>query len=42
MLPLKQNNSIEVRVDQVENRVLVVELLGFEQVLENATVVGEF
>jgi hypothetical protein len=42
MLPLKQNNSIEVRVDQVKNRVLIVELLGFEQVLENAAVVGEF
>jgi hypothetical protein len=42
MLPLKENNSVEVGVDQVENRVLVVELLRLEQVQENAAVEGEF
>jgi hypothetical protein len=42
MLPLKQNNSVEVRVDQVEDRILVVELLRLEQVQENAAVEGEF
>jgi hypothetical protein len=30
MLPLKENNSVEVGVDQVENRVLVVKLLRLE------------
>jgi hypothetical protein len=30
MLTLKQNHSVKVGVDQVENRVLVVKLLGLE------------
>jgi hypothetical protein len=42
MLPLKQNNSVEVRIDEVEDRVLIVELLRLEQMQENAAVEGEF
>jgi hypothetical protein len=42
MLPLKQNDPVEVRVDEVEHRVLVVKLLGLEQVQEHTAVGGEF
>jgi hypothetical protein len=42
MLPLKQHNPVEVRVDEVQNCVLIVELLRLEQVQEHAAVKGEF
>ena len=42
MLTLKQNDSIEVRVDEIENLVLVVKLLGLKQMQEHAAVGGEF
>jgi hypothetical protein len=42
MLTLKHDNAVKVGVDEVENRVLVVKLLGLEQMQEHAAVEGEF